>query len=209
MDPVLEPPLGADDLHNESSIRFDGPPLLPLIAAGDKSAVDRFIERYGGLIWTLTKKMTRSSHDAEDLVQEIFIELWKNAPHFRPERGSEISFISIIARRRLLDRLRKNSVHAQVHNLHEESMLEVSERQSDSLEVADEIAKVRNCMDQLSPNAQGVLKLILQEGMSHQEVSTSLRLPLGSVKSFARRGLLSLRECVQRPFTATISEAGS
>jgi|688.fasta_scaffold91323_3 RNA polymerase sigma-70 factor (ECF subfamily) len=209
MDPVLEPPLGADDLHNESSIRFDGPPLLPLIAAGDKSAVDRFIERYGGLIWTLTKKMTRSSHDAEDLVQEIFIELWKNAAHFRPERGSEISFISIIARRRLLDRLRKTSAQAQVHNLHEESLVEVPERQPDSLEVADEIAKVRNCMEQLSPNAQGVLKLILQDGLSHQEVSISLSLPLGSVKSFARRGLLSLRECVQRPFTATISEAGS
>jgi RNA polymerase sigma factor (sigma-70 family) len=209
MDPVLEPPLGADDLHNESSIRFDGPPLLPLIAAGEKSAVDRFIERYGGLIWTLTKKMTRSSHDAEDLVQEIFIELWKNAAHFRPERGSEISFISIIARRRLLDRLRKTSAQAQVHNLHEESLVEVPERQPDSLEVADEIAKVRNCMEQLSPNAQGVLKLILQDGLSHQEVSISLSLPLGSVKSFARRGLLSLRECVQRPFTATISEAGS
>ena len=88
-------------------------------------------------------------------------------------------------------------------------MIEFSERQPDSLELADEIAKVRSCMDQLSPNAQGVLKLILQEGMSHQEVSTSLSLPLGSVKSFARRGLLSLRECVQRPFTAAISEAGS
>lgn len=209
MDPGLEYPLGADDLNDESSTRFGGPPLMPLIAAGDTSAVDRFVERYGGLIWTLTKKMTRSTHDAEDLVQEIFIELWKNAAHFRPERGSEISFISIIARRRLVDRLRRNSAQAQVHNLHEESVIEVSERQPDSLELADEIAKVRSCMDQLSPNAQGVLKLILQEGMSHQEVSTSLSLPLGSVKSFARRGLLSLRECVQRPFTAAISEAGS
>ncbi|MFM7563481.1 MAG: sigma-70 family RNA polymerase sigma factor [Planctomycetota bacterium] len=182
---------------------------MPMIAAGDTSAVDRFVERYGGLIWTLTKKITRNSHDAEDLVQEIFIELWKNAAHFRPERGSEISFISIIARRRLLDRLRKTSAQAQVHNLQEESMVEIPERQPDSLEVADEIAKVRNCLEQLSPNAQGVLKMILQEGLSHQEVSTSLGLPLGSVKSFARRGLLSLRECVQRPFTATLSEAGS
>lgn len=209
MDSGLEQPFDADDFGNEPSLRFAGPPLMPMIAAGDTSAVDRFVDRYGGLIWTLTKKITRNSHDAEDLVQEIFIELWKNAAHFRPERGSEISFISIIARRRLLDRLRKTSAQAQVHNLHEVSMVEIPERQPDSLEVADEIAKVRNCLEQLSPSAQGVLKMILQEGLSHQEVSTSLSLPLGSVKSFARRGLLFLRECVQRPFTATLSEAGS
>ncbi len=80
---------------------------------------------------------------------------------------------------------------------------------SDPVEVADEIAKVRNCMEQLTASTQGVLKLILQEGMSHQEVSSSLQLPLGSVKSFARRGLLTLRDCVNRSFIATFQETES
>ncbi len=78
-----------------------------------------------------------------------------------------------------------------------------------SLEIADEVSKVRSCMEQLTAHAQSVLKLILQEGMSHQEVSTSLCMPLGSVKSFARRGLLALRDCVKRPLTSSLQEARS
>jgi RNA polymerase sigma-70 factor (ECF subfamily) len=79
----------------------------------------------------------------------------------------------------------------------------------DSLEIADEVAKVRNCLNQLSENTQGVLTLILQEGMSHQEVSSSMSIPLGSVKSHARRGLLFLRDCVNRPLAGTVHEARS
>ncbi len=75
--------------------------------------------------------------------------------------------------------------------------------------MADELSKVRSCMEQLTAHAQSVLKLILHEGMSHQEVSTSLCMPLGSVKSFARRGLLALRDCVQRPLTSSLQEAQS
>lgn len=204
----FEEPAKADDASNLLAARFSGPPLMPLIAAGDTTAVDRFVERYGALIWTLTKKMMQRSHDAEDLVQEIFIELWKNAPLFRPERGSEISFISVIAKRRLFDRLRKNNSAIQVSYLTDEPLAEGAESRGDPLEIADEINKVRNCMRQLSGSAQDVLKLILQEGLSHQEVSTSLKMPLGSVKSFARRGLLSLRDCVKRPFTSAAQEAG-
>lgn len=182
-------------------------PLLPLIAQGNLDAVDRFVERYGGLIWTLTKRMTKSSHDAEDLVQEIFIELWKKADQFDVERGSEVAFISVITKRRVFDRLRKKSSAIQFANLDDRPAMQPFQNNTNSLEIAEEIAKVRNCLSQLSPNAQGVLKLILQDGMSQQEVSTSLQMPLGTVKSFARRGLLTLRDCVKRPFAATTMEA--
>ncbi len=192
-----------------SEALYSGPALLPLIAVGDVSAVDRFVERYGGLIWSLAKRMTRSLHDAEDAVQEIFIDLWKNAAAFRPDRGSEIAFVSVIARRRLVDRIRKNTSSLQVTNLSDHSAMETATSSHDSLEVADELKKVRRCMDQLTANTQSVLKLILQEGMSHQEVSSSLCLPLGSVKSFARRGLLSLRDCVKRPLTTSWPEVQS
>ncbi len=188
---------------------FAGPPLLPQIASGDVSAVDRFVERYGGLIWSLARRMTRTSHDAEDVVQEIFIELWKNASSFQPDRGTEVAFVSIITRRRLVDRLRKQSATAQVMELSDHTVMQTVASGHNSLEIADEVSKVRSCMEQLTAHAQSVLKLILQEGMSHQEVSTSLCMPLGSVKSFARRGLLALRDCVKRPLTSSLQEARS
>lgn len=188
---------------------FAGPPLLPQIAAGDISAVDRFVERYGGLIWSLARRMTRTSHDAEDVVQEIFIDLWKNASSFQPDRGTEVTFVSIIARRRLIDRIRKQAATVQVMELTDHTVMQTVASSLNSLEIADELSKVRSCMEQLTTHAQSVLKLILHEGMSHQEVSTSLCMPLGSVKSFARRGLLALRDCVKRPLTSSLQEAQS
>ncbi len=186
-----------------------GPPLLPLIAAGNVAAVDQFVERYGGLIWSMARKMTRLSQDAEDTVQEIFIELWRNAAAFKPERGSEVTFVAIITRRRLIDRLRRSAATVSVVELRDDSVMETVGSDLSSLEVSDELGKVRNCMEQLTANAQSVLKLILQEGMSHQEVSLSLCMPLGSVKSFARRGLLALRDCMKRPLATSLQEARS
>lgn len=209
MDPGCDQPADAENETGRTGLRFDGPPLLPAIAAGDVSAVDRFVDRYGGLVWSIAKKMSRSSHDAEDLVQEIFVELWRNAATFRPERGSEVAFISVIARRRLVDRIRKRSNIAPVMSLDDRTVQEVVGSNSDSLEIADEVAKVRNCLDQLSANTRGVLTLVLQEGMSHQEVSSSMSIPLGSVKSYARRGLLFLRDCVNRPLDGPMHEARS
>lgn len=186
---------------------FAGPPLLPQIAAGDVSAVDRFVARYGGLIWSLARRMTKTSHDAEDVVQEIFIDLWKNASSFQADRGSEVTFVSIITRRRLVDRLRKQAATVQVMQLNDLTVMPTAASNLNSIELADELSKVRSCMEQLTAHAQSVLKLILHEGMSHQEVSTSLCMPLGSVKSFARRGLLALRDCVKRPLTTSLQEA--
>lgn len=202
---------GEETLRNPAGtfLRFSGQPLLPLIADGDTTAVDRFVDRYGGLIWSIAKKMTRSSHDTEDLVQEVFIELWRNAASFQPDRGSEVSFIATIARRRVVDRLRKKSSILQVMTLDEQTWKVSTNSQRDSLEIDDELAKIHRCLGQLSSNTQEVLKLILQQGMSHQEVSSSMSLPLGSVKSYARRGLLFLRECVSRPLSEVMLEAQS
>jgi RNA polymerase sigma-70 factor (ECF subfamily) len=209
MTPGCDQPFDAEDGTGRTPFRFEGPPLLSAIAAGDASAVDRFVDRYGGLIWSIARKMSRSSHDAEDLVQEIFMEIWKKSATFQPERGSEVAFISVIARRRVIDRLRKRSSAVPVISLDDRTVHEVVGSNPDSLEISDEVAKVRHCLEQLSENTRAVLTLILQEGMSHQEVSSSMSIPMGSVKSYARRGLIFLRDCVNRPLTGPVNEAQS
>ena len=89
-----------------------------------------------------------------------------------------------------------------VIELTDHTVMQTAAQCLNSLEIADEVSKVRSCMEQLTAHAQSVLKLILHEGLSHQEVSTSLCIAFGSVKSFARRGLLALRDCVTRPLTS-------
>ena len=80
--------------------------LLDRIGAHDASAVSECIDAYGGLVWSLARRFTRTREDAEDAVREIFLALWRGAKRFDPASGSEQTFIATIARRRLIDRSR-------------------------------------------------------------------------------------------------------
>jgi RNA polymerase sigma-70 factor, ECF subfamily len=80
---------------------------LPGVAAGDRAAMRRCIDRYSDLVWSLALRLSPSRSDAEDAVQDVFVSLWQNAAKFDPTKGSEPTFVAVIARRRLIDRLRR------------------------------------------------------------------------------------------------------
>jgi RNA polymerase sigma-70 factor (ECF subfamily) len=80
--------------------------ILQRIASGDRTAVDDCLKAYGGLVWSIARKMLRNTEEAEDAVQEIFIDIWKNAERFDASRASETTFVAMIARRRLIDKIR-------------------------------------------------------------------------------------------------------
>lgn len=183
--------------------------LLPRIAAGDSTAVEACLARYGGLVWSIVKRMTRSDVEAEDLVQEIFIELWQVAKRFDPAKASESTFVTMLARRRLIDRLRKNRNNLDRIPFDSENAENFAVRDHNRLELADEAAKAAACFEKLTEHAQSVLRLNIHHGRSQSEIATQLNLPLGSVKSFARRGLLQLRDCMQRPFVNQVAGAAT
>jgi RNA polymerase sigma-70 factor (ECF subfamily) len=81
--------------------------ILQRVARGDQQAVRQCIDEFGGLVWAIARRMTRSRADAEDAVQEIFLELWQKADRFNPAMSAESTFVTMIARRRLIDRYRK------------------------------------------------------------------------------------------------------
>lgn len=167
--------------------------VLERIGRGERDAVAECLDRYGGLVWSLARKFDPAN--AEDAVQEIFIDLWRNAVRFNPEIASEATFVSMIARRRLVDRARKRVRTLPTSPLPEEMNLEKAEGDR-QLTVADEVAKIRNRLGELRPEQRTVLEMIFDKGMTHNDVSTTLGMPLGTVKAHARRGLLRLRELV-------------
>ncbi len=164
------------------------PPLLHRIAAGDPSAVRACLDRYGGLVWTLASRMLRNRADAEDAVQEVFIDLWRTAHRFDPALSSEASFIALLARRRLIDRLRRRERGA-------EALPEAVPARPGAcrVEAGDEAARVREAMGRLAEGQRTCLSLSLTEGLSNEEIAARLGMPLGTVKSHCRRGLLRLR----------------
>lgn len=167
--------------------------VLHRIAAGDKSAVQECLKLYGGLVWSLARRMSPNTDDAEDAVQEIFIDVWKNAGRFDETQSSETTFIAMIARRRLIDRLRKRTRQPSADSL-EDVLVEPSDDSAQQMQLSVEAKQAAEAMKQLRPEQRQVLNLSIFQGLSHQEISNLTGMPIGTVKTHARRGLIQIRE---------------
>lgn len=171
--------------------------ILRRIAEGDRAAVQEAIDSYGGLIWSLTRRLCPNRADAEDAVQEIFIDLWKSAGRFDERQSSETTFVAMIARRRLIDRLRRAGRAPQTEEISAElAELVDGKRHDRQIEVNSEAALAAQALGKLRPEQQRVLKLAIYQGLSHQEIASATGMPLGTVKTHARRGLLHIREAL-------------
>ncbi len=172
-------------------------PVLPRVAAGDTAAVRVCLERYGRLVLGMARRWLGSDADAEDATQDVFIEVWKSAARFDPRAASELTFIAMIARRKLIDR------HRRRHARPPEARLGDVEPESAATpalwELNDELAPVRAALDDLPPVQRHILLLAVSDGATHPEIAELTGLPLGTVKTHIRRGLLSVRERVATP----------
>ncbi len=167
--------------------------ILNRIASGDSNAVQECLKAYGGLIWSLARRMLRDSNDAEDVVQEIFVDIWKNAEKFDPSQSSETTFVAMIARRRIIDRIRYSARRLSPDSL-DDVLAEPASRNDQTLQTSIEANEAAKVLNELRPEQQQVLQLSIVHGLSHQEISDATGMPLGTVKTHARRGILQARE---------------
>jgi RNA polymerase sigma-70 factor (ECF subfamily) len=168
-------------------------PLLPRIAAGDMAAVSEFLRRHTNLVMGQARRFCRNAQDAEDATQDIFLEIWRSAARFDPSQGSETTFVATIARRRLVDRIRRLTSKPPADLLEDASTI-AAKPERDDVDLRDEAARAKAAMQRLRPEQRQVLELALGHGRSHQEIAQSCGIPLGTVKSHARRGLIRLRK---------------
>ncbi len=168
--------------------------ILKQIASGDKTAVQKCIDTYGGLVWSLALRMLPNSDDAEDAVQEIFLDIWKNAGRFDETQASETTFVAMIARRRLIDRVRKQIRQPGIDSLEDILTEPVQSKANENVQLSIEAKEAAQAMKDLRPEQRQILHLSIVQGFSHQEISDALKMPLGTVKTNARRGLIKVRE---------------
>ena len=169
------------------------PSMLQRIASGDSAAVRECIDTFGPLIWSIARRMSRTPADAEDATQEIFLDIWRSAARFDAAQGSDKVFITTIARRRLIDRLRKTSAEPPMDPVEALDTVEWSGGATSS-EICVEAEQASRALQELRPEQRQVLELGLLHGLSQSEIATRLQMPLGTVKSFMRRGLIKVRE---------------
>lgn len=168
--------------------------LLQRVGVGDTGAMLACMERFRGLIWSLVRRSCSNAADADDVVQEIFISLWSSAHRFDPTIASESTFVSVIARRRLIDRTRQRMRRPAPGSIIEDVELDRNELPRCQIKEAGAIAQV--ALKKLRPEQQQVLHLSIECGCSHEQIATSTGLPLGTVKTHARRGLQKLRDAL-------------
>ncbi|WP_315854191.1 sigma-70 family RNA polymerase sigma factor [Gemmata palustris] len=165
--------------------------VLPRIAAGDPAAVPDCIARYGGLVWSLARRFLGNPSDAEDAVQDVFIELWKNAARYDPSRSSEPTYITMIARRRLIDRKRRTGRAPTAQTLADEPAEPTVVARID---IEEEAAKAAAVLGELREDERRVIQLAVYQGLTHEAIAAATGLPVGTVKTHIRRGLIRVRE---------------
>jgi len=167
--------------------------LLARIAAGDSEAVRACLDKYSPLVWTLVRKAWRDFSTLEDLVQEIFIEIWRSASRFDPRRASEATFIATIARRRVIDRLRRAGSRAEVE-LDESEQIPKEDNALELVDLGDDAKQAHQALQELNSDQRRVILLSVLDGHTHLEIAGITGIPLGTVKSHIRRGLSQVAE---------------
>lgn len=178
----------------QSSERTPAEPLLPRIAAADKAAAPLCIERYGQIVWALARRMTRTPADAEDAVQDIFMELWRCADRFDPARGPEYAFVITLARRRLIDRIRAEVTRSRIERVADPDEIASAVGAESTEEMQLDAERATRELAALPEQHRLVILLSVVEGFSHSEIARKVGLPIGTVKTYVRRGLLRIRE---------------
>ena len=172
------------------------PPDDALLSAlgTDRAALGPLYDRYGGLVYGLARAILQSQQEAEDLTQEIFVTLCQGTT-FDARRGSLGAFLTTLTRSRAIDRLRGSGRHVRILRAAWQSAPAPEPPASavDRIATRERSERVRNAFADLPANERRALEMVYYQGLTQAEVASTLDAPLGTVKSWCRRGLLGLR----------------
>ncbi len=189
--------LNFSEIDSEQMNEVTDEAVFNAFVRGDVAALGILYDRYGLLVYRLIYRMLNNAQEAEDLTQEIFLSLQVNAK-FDPKRGSFYTYLMMLTRSRTIDRLRSKTskgkfwqnIKGLKSSIEPKKLVSPLERASRE----ERAIKVRNALQNLSANQRQILQLSYYEGLSQSEIAKRLNIPLGTVKTHSRRGLLKLRK---------------
>lgn len=171
--------------------------LIETLRSGDPNALGTLYDCYGALVYSLALRILGNLHEAEDLTQEIFLSLHQGGT-YRPQRGSLGAYLTTLTRSRAIDRLRSRSNRHQILTRWHRDMTNPSPAlPTEQASLQERQEKVQRALSQLSEPQRQVLELSYYDGLSQSEIAKRLQKPLGTVKTWARKGLLNLRDQLQ------------
>lgn len=168
----------------------DDAALIASLRAGDQSAMADLYDRYSGVVYGVALRVLANTTAAEDVVQEVFLQLWRNPQAFDANRGRLAPWLAVIARNRAIDLLRKRPMEDDIDELPISTGVNLEDEASRRLAVE----KIRGVLVQLPQDQRKALEMAFFEGMTHTEIAGKTGEPLGTVKTRIRTGLQALRK---------------
>ena len=169
--------------------------LMERLARQDQTALERLYDGYSALVYSLLLRMTQETASAEDLTQEVFLKVWRNAHLYESSRGSLEAWLVTVARNIALDHIRSKREKQRRREDTETMAVAVSQpRTEEWVDRRKRMGQVRSLMTALPEDQRRALELAYFEGLSQTEIAARLEQPLGTVKSWVRNALLRLRE---------------
>ena len=172
---------------------------LSRLAAGDADALASLYDRYARPVYSLAYRVLSDPGEAEDLVQEVFAQVWRQAARYDARRGAVASWLMTITRTRAIDRIRARRARPDgvpVEPGRAEQMPDAGHPQEQVVIATEQVARLRAALPQLPLVQRLAIELAFFEGLSHNEIAERLEQPLGTVKTRIRLGLLKLREAM-------------
>jgi RNA polymerase sigma-70 factor, ECF subfamily len=187
------PAPGAADPAERGDVGLDK--LLTLAARGDQSAFTVVYDRLARQAYGLVRRVLRDPAQAEEVVQEVMLEVWRTASRFDPDKGAAVTWVLTIAHRRAVDRVRSQAAAAEREQRVAQAATAV-EDVADSVEASLDAELLRRCLEGLTDIQRESITLAYYGGYTYREVAKLLDTALGTVKSRIRDGLARLRECL-------------
>ncbi|WP_299489376.1 sigma-70 family RNA polymerase sigma factor [Acaryochloris sp. IP29b_bin.137] len=180
-----------------SSPYADAAELVAAIQQQELDALEYLFDHYSSLVYTLAYKILGNSPEAEDLMQEIFLGLWERCT-YNPSRGSLSSFLATVTRSRAIDRLRMKGNRRRILSQWQQSLSpNPSPTPLDHASQSEKRQALQQALTELPEEYRQILELSYFEGLSQSQIAEQLGKPLGTVKTWSRKGLIQLRQSLQ------------
>jgi RNA polymerase sigma-70 factor (ECF subfamily) len=193
---TLSPVLKANDRQIFSDLQ-----LLNLIACGEDWALSEIYDRYARLVFSIALKLLNDPGTAEEIVQQVFTQVWRHARQYRLERGTFSAWVGAITRHRCVDEFRRRRLQPVMEPADWESIDGLADNDNQAWETIEQDS-IRAALQQIPSQQRRVIELAFWEGMTHQEIASYCHAPLGTVKTRLRLGKQRLKQLLQEPFQA-------
>ena len=171
--------------------------LLAATARGDRAAFQRAYQLSSSRLYPIALRLLSRRDAADEVLQEAYVLIWRKATLYRPEKGRPLAWMAAIVRNCAIDRLRSEARQPRTTETWDEAAEAKADPSVMAMPEADRIDPgLQRCLEQLQESQRHAILLAYYHGMTHEELSAQLAVPLGTVKSWVRRGLLQLRDCL-------------